>query len=320
MVAAALGPAWRGLRKLAWPPGGAGRGLAGGPAREAARERLRRTPPKPPPPPRAVPGVGSVVLVASGKGGVGKSTTAANLAVALAALGRRVGLLDADVFGPSVDRMMGLAGAPAVSAEKKFVPLEGHGVRCMSMGSLVARDKAAVWRGPMVTKALNDLLHGTAWAPLDVLLVDLPPGTGDVQLTITQRAVVAGAVVVSTPQDIALLDVRRSIQMLELVKCNILGVVENMAVHVCPRCGHHEHVFGSGGAAATARELGLDLLGRLPLDRAIMQRAEEGVPIVVAEPEGEAAAEYGKIARAVLQQLEEGGAAGGGRPRVLPGR
>ncbi|MCM2252652.1 MAG: iron-sulfur cluster carrier protein ApbC, partial [Ramlibacter sp.] len=234
-----------------------------------------------------LPKVKNILAVASGKGGVGKSTTAVNLALALAAEGASVGLLDADIYGPSQPMMMGINGRPESADGKTMEPLENYGVQVMSIGFLVAQDEAMVWRGPMATQALDQLLRQTNWSDLDYLVVDLPPGTGDIQLTLSQRVPMTGAVIVTTPQDIALLDARKGIKMFEKVGVPILGLVENMAVHICSKCGHAEHIFGEGGGKRMAAEYGIDYLGGLPLDIRIREQADGGKPTVVADPDGE---------------------------------
>ena len=246
-----------------------------------------------------LPGVKNVIAVASGKGGVGKSTTAANLALALAAEGARVGLLDADIYGPSQPMMMGIAGRPETADGKTMEPLENHGVQVMSIGFLVNPDDAMIWRGPMATQALEQLLRQTNWKDLDYLVVDMPPGTGDIQLTLSQRVPLTGAVIVTTPQDIALLDARKGIRMFEKVGVPILGIVENMAVHVCSHCGHAEHIFGEGGGQRMAAELGVESLGALPLDLQIRLQADSGTPTVAAAPQSAVAQLYGALARRV---------------------
>ena len=246
-----------------------------------------------------LPGVKNIVAVASGKGGVGKSTTAANLALALAAEGARVGLLDADIYGPSVPMLMGLSGRPESEDGKTMEPMENYGVQVMSIGFLVDQDQAMIWRGPMATQALEQLLRQTHWKDLDYLIVDMPPGTGDIQLTLSQRVPMTGAVIVTTPQDIALLDARKGIKMFEKVGVPILGIVENMAVHVCSQCGHQEHIFGADGGKNMAAEYGMDYLGALPLAMQIRVQADSGRPSVVAEPEGEVAGIYKAVARRV---------------------
>ncbi len=250
-----------------------------------------------------LPKVKNIVAVASGKGGVGKSTTAVNLALALAAEGAAVGLLDADIYGPSQPMMMGIEGRPESSDGKTMEPLENYGVQVMSIGFLVAQDEAMIWRGPMATQALEQLLRQTNWADLDYLIVDLPPGTGDIQLTLSQRVPMTGAVIVTTPQDIALLDAKKGIKMFEKVGVPILGIVENMAVHVCSKCGHAEHIFGEGGGKRMAAEYGMDYLGALPLDIKIREQADSGRPTVVSDPDGELAGIYKAVARQVAIKI-----------------
>jgi ATP-binding protein involved in chromosome partitioning len=248
--------------------------------------------------------VKNVIAVASGKGGVGKSTTAANLALAWAAQGARVGLLDADIYGPSQPLMMGLTGQKPETADGKLLtPLRSHGVEVMSIGFMIDAEQPMVWRGPMVTQALTQLLGETRWGDLDYLVVDMPPGTGDIQLTLAQRVPVSGAVIVTTPQDIALLDARKGLKMFEKVEVRVLGVVENMSVHVCSNCGHVEHVFGSGGGARMAAQYGVDLLGELPLDIRIREDADGGLPTVVAEPGSARAQRYFQMARRTAARL-----------------
>jgi ATP-binding protein involved in chromosome partitioning len=249
-------------------------------------------------------GVKNIVAVASGKGGVGKSTTAANLALAWAAQGARVGLLDADIYGPSQPQMMGLAGEKPASADGKMItPLRAHGVAVMSIGFLIDAEQPMAWRGPMVTQALTQLLGETAWGELDYLVVDMPPGTGDIQLTLAQRVPVSGAVIVTTPQDIALLDARKGLKMFEKVEVRVLGVVENMSVHICTSCGHAEHIFGSGGGARMAAQYGVGLLGELPLDVRIREEADGGLPTVVADPSSARAQAYFAMARRTAARL-----------------
>ena len=250
-----------------------------------------------------VPQIKTVIAIASGKGGVGKSTTSVNLAVALSKLGLKVGLFDADVFGPSQPRMLGITSRPEAGTENKIKPIAAHGIVCMSMGFLVEEGSAIVWRGPMVMGAIQQLLGDVEWGPLDVLLVDLPPGTGDTQLTLTQSVVLAGAVIVSTPQDIALLDARKGIDMFRKTDTPILGVIENMSTYVCPNCGHEEHIFGHGGAKAEAEKLKVDFLGEVPLDIRIRQSGDGGVPIVASDPEGPHAAAYMAIAKKVWEKV-----------------
>jgi ATP-binding protein involved in chromosome partitioning len=244
-----------------------------------------------------LPQVKNIIAVASGKGGVGKSTTAANLALALAAEGASVGLLDADIYGPSQPMMMGLSGRPESTDGKTMQPLEAHGVQVISIGFLVAQDQAMVWRGPMATQALEQLLRQTNWRDLDYLIVDMPPGTGDIQLTLSQRVPLTGAVIVTTPQDIALIDAMKGIRMFQKVGVPILGIVENMAVHVCSQCGHAEHIFGVEGGKKMAQAEGMTYLGALPLSMAIRVQADSGLPSVVADPDGEVAGIYKAVAR-----------------------
>jgi ATP-binding protein involved in chromosome partitioning len=246
-----------------------------------------------------LPGVKNIVAVASGKGGVGKSTTAANLALALAAEGARVGLLDADIYGPSQPMMMGIAGRPDSMDGNTMEPMENYGVQVMSVGFLVEPDQAMIWRGPMATQALEQLLRQTHWKDLDYLIVDMPPGTGDIQLTLSQRVPLTGAVIVTTPQDIALLDARKGIKMFEKVGVPILGIVENMAVHVCSNCGHVEHIFGVDGGKKMAADFGMDYLGALPLALQIRVEADNGRPTVVADPDGDISRIYKAVARKV---------------------
>lgn len=250
-----------------------------------------------------MPNVKNIIAVASGKGGVGKSTTAVNLALALAAEGAKVGILDADIYGPSQPMMMGVEGRPESSDGKTMDPLENYGVQVISIGFLIDRDEAMIWRGPMATQALEQLLRQTNWTDLDYLIVDMPPGTGDIQLTLSQRVPLTGAVIVTTPQDIALLDARKGIKMFEKVGVPILGIVENMAVHVCEKCGHVEHIFGADGGKNMAAEYGMDYLGALPLNMSIRVQADSGMPTVVADPEGEIANLYKSVARQVAIKI-----------------
>jgi ATP-binding protein involved in chromosome partitioning len=250
-----------------------------------------------------LPNVKNIVAVASGKGGVGKSTTAVNLALALAAEGASVGLLDADIYGPSQPMMMGIEGRPESSDGKTMEPLENYGVEVMSIGFLVNQEEAMIWRGPMATQALEQLLRQTNWKDLDYLIVDLPPGTGDIQLTLSQRVPMTGAVIVTTPQDIALLDAKKGIKMFEKVGVPILGIVENMAVHVCSQCGHAEHIFGEGGGKRMADQYNMDYLGALPLDIRIRLQADSGKPTVVADPDGDVAGIYKAVARQVAIKI-----------------
>ena len=244
-----------------------------------------------------LPNVKNVIAVASGKGGVGKSTTSANLALALAAEGATVGLLDADIYGPSQPQMLGLSGRPDSKDGKSIEPMEAHGIQAMSIGFLVDTDTPMVWRGPMVTGALEQLLRDTKWRNLDYLIIDLPPGTGDIQLTLAQKIPVTGAIIVTTPQDIALLDARKGLKMFEKVGIPILGIVENMSTHICSNCGHEEHIFGAGGGELMCKDYNVDLLGSLPLDIKIREQADGGQPTVAAEPEGDIAKIYKEIAR-----------------------
>jgi ATP-binding protein involved in chromosome partitioning len=254
---------------------------------------------------KLVPGIKNIIAVASGKGGVGKSTTAANLALALSAEGASVGVLDADIYGPSQPMMLGIAGRPESKDGKSLEPMEGHGLQAISIGFLIDTDTPMVWRGPMVTQALEQLLKDTRWRELDYLVVDLPPGTGDIQLTLAQKVPVTGAVIVTTPQDIALIDAKKGLKMFEKVGIPILGVVENMSFHICPKCGHESHIFGSGGAEKMAREYGTELLGQLPLDEAIRSQADSGKPTVVSDPDGPVAEIYRRIARRCAVKIAE---------------
>jgi ATP-binding protein involved in chromosome partitioning len=250
-----------------------------------------------------MPNVKNIIAVASGKGGVGKSTTAANLALALAAEGARVGVLDADIYGPSQPMMLGIDKRPESEDGQTMEPLENHGVQVMSIGFLVNQDEAMIWRGPMATQALEQLLRQTNWDALDYLIVDMPPGTGDIQLTLSQRVPMTGAVIVTTPQDIALIDARKAVTMFEKVGVPILGVVENMAVHICSNCGHAEHIFGEGGGKRYAEEKGIPYLGALPLDIHIREQADSGKPTVVADPDSEPAKIYKSVARQVAIRI-----------------
>jgi ATP-binding protein involved in chromosome partitioning len=254
---------------------------------------------------KLVPGIKNIIAVASGKGGVGKSTTAVNLALALSAEGASVGVLDADIYGPSQPMMLGIAGRPESKDGKSLEPMEGHGLQAISIGFLIDVDTPMVWRGPMVTQALEQLLKDTRWRDLDYLVVDLPPGTGDIQLTLAQKVPVTGAVIVTTPQDIALIDARKGLKMFEKVGIPILGIVENMSYHRCPSCGHESHIFGSGGAERMAGESGTEVLGQLPLDEAIRQQADSGKPTVVSAPDSEAAEIYRRIARRCAVKIAE---------------
>lgn len=254
--------------------------------------------------------VKNVIAVASAKGGVGKSTVAANIALGLRAEGARVGMLDADIYGPSQPRMLGIEGKPSSPDGQTLLPLTGHGIEAMSIGFLVDPESPMIWRGPMVTQALEQMLYNTQWGALDYLIVDLPPGTGDIQLTLAQKVPLSGAVIVTTPQDIALLDARKGLKMFEKVSVSVLGVVENMSVHVCSECGHAEPIFGEGGGADMAEEYGSRLLGQLPLERDIRMQADSGEPSVVAAPDSKTAALFRELARRA--------AAGLSRTDVLP--
>jgi ATP-binding protein involved in chromosome partitioning len=251
----------------------------------------------------------NIIAVASGKGGVGKSATAVNLALALHADGARVGVLDADIYGPSMPRMLGVSGQPRTDGNR-IVPQQAHGIQVMSIGFMVEEDTPMIWRGPMVTSALQQLLTETNWDSLDYLVVDLPPGTGDIQLTLAQRVPVTGCLVVTTPQDIALLDARKAVQMFRKVNMEVLGVVENMSTHICSNCGHEEPIFGAGGGARMAEQYGLPLLGQLPLDLRIREDLDHGRPTVVSAPDSELSADYRQLARAVAGRLSQ-------RPRSL---
>jgi ATP-binding protein involved in chromosome partitioning len=254
---------------------------------------------------KLMPNVKNIIAVASGKGGVGKSTTAVNLALALASEGASVGMLDADIYGPSQPMMLGIAGRPESRDGKTLEPMEGHGIQASSIGFMIDMDTPMVWRGPMVTQALEQLLRETNWRDLDYLIVDMPPGTGDIHLTLSQKIPVTGVVIVTTPQDIALLDARKGLKMFEKVGVPILGIVENMAIHVCSNCGHAEHIFGQGGGERMAREYDVDYLGGLPLDIKIREQADSGRPTVVSDPDGPIAEIYRSIARKVAVKIAD---------------
>lgn len=260
---------------------------------------------KAPPPPQGIPGVKAVIAVASGKGGVGKSTVAVNLALALSLRGLKVGLLDADIYGPSVPRLLDIKERP-LGVEGKFLPIEKYGIKAISIGLFLEEDQATIWRGPMVQSALVQMIQDGLWAPLDVLVIDMPPGTGDVQLTIAQRLPLTGAVVVSTPQDIALIDARRGIAMFRKTRVPILGIVENMSTYICPNCGHESHIFGHGGARETAEALGESFLGEIPLNTAIRLTSDGGKPIVAAAPDSPEARSFLLIAEQVAAKISAG--------------
>ncbi|MGH1412546.1 MAG: Mrp/NBP35 family ATP-binding protein [Pelagimonas sp.] len=266
----------------------------------AAPPDLKPSKPAEPSGPQRVPGVARIIAVASGKGGVGKSTVSANLACALAAQGRKVGLLDADVYGPSQPRMLGVSGRPSSPDGKTILPMRNHGVTMMSIGLMTNDDQAVVWRGPMLMGALQQMLTQVQWGALDVLIVDLPPGTGDVQMTLAQKAHIDGAIVVSTPQDVALIDARKGIDMFKQLNVPIIGMIENMSTHVCSKCGHEEHVFGHGGVAAEAAKLGVPLLAEVPLHLDIRLAADGGAPITVSAPDSAQARSFNDIANALV--------------------
>ncbi len=265
--------------------------------------------------PELLPQVGAIVAVASGKGGVGKSTTAANLALSFRALGLRTAMLDADIYGPSLPTMMGISGRPSSPDGRTIIPLEAHGITCMSIGFLVPADTAMIWRGPMVMGALEQMMRDVQWGPQDILVVDMPPGTGDVQLTMAQRVPVAGAVLVSTPQDLALIDVRKGLDMFRKVDVPVLGLIENMSYFLCPACGERSEIFTHGGARTAAGEAGIDFLGEIPLDMAIREAADSGQPVVARDGSGAHAAAYRSIAERIWQKVG-GGASLPDAPRI----
>jgi ATP-binding protein involved in chromosome partitioning len=266
--------------------------------KHAASGRPRPTPESA----RGIEGVGAIIAIASGKGGVGKSTVAVNLAIGLAQLGLKIGLLDADIYGPSVPRLLDIRDKPE-SDGKKLKPIERYGIKTMSIGFLVKEDEAVIWRGPMVMSALTQMLNDVAWAPLDVLVVDMPPGTGDAQLTMAQRVPLKGAIIVSTPQDLALIDARKGLAMFQKTQVPVLGIVENMSTFICPHCGKESHIFGHGGARETAAHLGVPFLGEIPLVPAIRETSDEGTPIVATRPTAKEAQAFLAIARAVAESV-----------------
>ncbi|MGF1610435.1 MAG: iron-sulfur cluster carrier protein ApbC [Kiloniellales bacterium] len=285
-------PAGPGGRQASQHPGGGG----GGPAAAAGRGAERAL----------VPGVRSIVAVASGKGGVGKSTVATNLALALATLGLRVGVLDADIYGPSQPRMLGISGRPSSPDGRTLLPMQNYGVKCMSMGFLVAEDTPMIWRGPMVQSALQQMLRDVDWGELDILVVDMPPGTGDAQLTMAQQVPLSGAVIVSTPQYIALLDARKGLNMFRKVDVPVFGIIENMSYFACPNCGHISHIFAHGGARREAERLGVEFLGEIPLDLVIRETSDDGRPIVVSDPDNAHAKAFVAIAQRVWDKVSAG--------------
>ncbi|HEY9539944.1 MAG TPA: iron-sulfur cluster carrier protein ApbC [Kiloniellaceae bacterium] len=285
-------------------------------AQPAARESHSHAKPSAGPGGTMIPGIRSIVAVASGKGGVGKSTVTTNLALGLARLGLKVGVLDADIYGPSQPRMLGIAGRPTSPDGKRLNPMENYGLKCMSMGFLVAEDTPMIWRGPMVQSALQQMLRDVEWGELDILVVDMPPGTGDAQLTMAQQVPLTGAVIVSTPQDIALLDARKGLNMFRKVDVPVLGIVENMSVFVCPNCGHESHIFSHGGARREAERLGMEFLGEIPLDIEIRETSDSGRPVVVSRPEAPNAQAFGAIAARVWEKVSAQLGAGG--PRQAP--
>ena len=254
---------------------------------------------------KPIDNVKNIIAVASGKGGVGKSTTAVNLALALSAEGATVGILDADIYGPSQPRMLGISGKPESEDGQTLEPMTSYNLQAMSIGFLIEEETPMIWRGPMVTQALEQLLNQTNWSELDYLIIDLPPGTGDTQLTLSQKVPVSGAVIVTTPQDIALLDARKGLKMFQKVEVPVLGIVENMSIHICSKCGHEEHIFGKGGGSAMAEENGVELLGALPLDLRIREETDSGKPTVVAEPEARISEIYREIARKTAAKLSQ---------------
>jgi ATP-binding protein involved in chromosome partitioning len=265
----------------------------------------------------AVPGVGAIVAVASGKGGVGKSTVAANLALALKANGLRVGVLDADIYGPSMPRMLGISGRPSSPDGKRLTPMENYGLRCMSMGFLVPEDKPMIWRGPMVMSALQQMLREVNWGELDIMVVDMPPGTGDAQLTMAQQVPLAGAVIVSTPQDIALLDARKGLNMFRQVEVPVLGIIENMSYFLCPHCGGRSEIFSHGGARLEAERLGTEFLGEVPLNLQIRETSDDGRPITVSDPDNPHSLVFRAIATRIWEKIAGADAVGRAPPRIV---
>ena len=266
---------------------------------------------------QALSNIQHIICIASGKGGVGKSTTAVNLSVALAAAGHAVGLLDADIYGPSIPLMMGVPETrPSISPEKKIIPIKAHGIECSSMGFLVEARTAMVWRAPMIISAFNQILKDTAWSDLEYLIIDMPPGTGDIQLSLAQSVQLAGAVVVTTPQDVALLDARKGIEMFNKVGVPLLGVVENMSTHVCSQCGHREAIFGEGGGDALSKDYGVEVIGRLPLDLNIRERTDAGTPVVASDESSAAAQAYRELAQNLLARVSNMASAAKSGPSI----
>lgn len=319
-VDAAQARAWEGVRIAAEDTVKALPGVA---SALVALTAERRAAPAPSAPPAGggkaieVPGVGAIIAVASGKGGVGKSTLSINLALGLRDLGLKVGLLDADIYGPSVPRLAGIHAKPEVIEGRTMLPLDNFGLQLMSIGFMVEEDTPMIWRGPMVMSALSQMLREVKWGPLDILVVDMPPGTGDAQLTMAQQVKLAGAVIVSTPQDLALIDARRGIAMFQRVNVPLLGVVENMSYFVCPHCGGRSDLFGHGGARAEAQKLGVPFLGEVPLNMRIREMSDAGLPIVVSDPQSPQAETYREIARGVRASLERTGASARKAPRIV---
>ncbi len=292
--------------------GGAGAGQAAPQGQQAASGQASGGPGG-----AMIPGIRSIIAVASGKGGVGKSTVTTNLALALAQLGLKVGVLDADIYGPSQPRMLGISGRPTSPDGKTLNPMENYGIKCMSMGFLVAEDTPMIWRGPMVQSALQQMLRDVDWGELDVLVVDMPPGTGDAQLTMAQQVPLSGAVIVSTPQDIALLDARKGLNMFRKVDVPVLGIVENMSVFVCPNCGHESHIFSHGGARREAEKLGMEFLGEIPLDIEIRETSDGGRPVTVSKPDTPNAQIFLAIAKRVWEKVSAQSGAGRQAPNIV---